>query len=125
MISSTEPNCFCREPLCFAVMDPAEVARRDQVVDMHVPQRGAILCLMLAEQSFELTQACHFGAVETEPARYLGKIAPAVGRVHRIDAMGPEFVCLGPIATIVDDANQQLDAVAPHGLELLDVLIQA
>jgi hypothetical protein len=23
--------------LCFAVMDPTEVARRDQVVDMHVP----------------------------------------------------------------------------------------
>jgi hypothetical protein len=35
--------------LCFAVMDPREVARRDQVVDMHVPQRGAILCLVLAE----------------------------------------------------------------------------
>jgi hypothetical protein len=61
---------------------------------------------MLAEQSFELTQARHFGAVETEPARYLGKITPAVGRVHGIDAMGPEFVRLGPIAAIVDDANQ-------------------
>src|SRR5438105_4796693 len=51
-------------------------------------------------------QARHFGAAETEPARYLGKITPAMGRVHGIDAMGPEFVCLGPIATIVDDANQ-------------------
>ena len=53
--------------LCFAVMDPAEVARRDQVVDMHIPQRAAILRLMLAEQSLELTQARHLGAVETEP----------------------------------------------------------
>ena len=62
---------------------------------MHVPQRGAILCLMLAEQSFELTQARHLGAVETEPARYLGKITPAVGRVHGIDAMGPEVDRVG------------------------------
>src|SRR3984893_3156314 len=106
-------------------MDPAEVARRDQVVDMHVPQRGAILCLMLAEQSFELTQARYFGAVETEPARYLGNITPAVGRVHGIDAMSPEFMCFGPIASVVDDADQQLHAVTPHGLQLLDVLIEA
>jgi hypothetical protein len=58
-------------------MDTAEVARRDQVVDMHIPQRAAILRLMLAEQSLELTQARHLGAVETEPARYLGEVAPA------------------------------------------------
>ena len=57
--------------LCFTVMDPAKVARRDQVVDIYVPQRGAILCLVLAEQSLELTQARHLGAVETEPVRYL------------------------------------------------------
>jgi hypothetical protein len=38
-------------------MDPTEVARRDQVVDMHVPQRGAIPCLVFAKQPLELTQA--------------------------------------------------------------------
>src|ERR1700739_3807667 len=64
-------------------------------------------------------------AVETEPARYLGKITPAVGRVHGIHAMGPELVRLGSIAAVVDDADQQLDPVAPHGLQLLDVLIEA
>jgi hypothetical protein len=55
----------------------------------------------------------------------LGEVAAAVGRVHAIDTMGPEFLRLRPIATVVDDADQQLDAVAPHGLELLDVLIEA
>ena len=62
-------------------MDPTEVARRDQVVNMHVPQRGVLLCLVVAEQSLELTQAHRLGAVETEPARYLGEVAAAVGRV--------------------------------------------
>ena len=74
-------------------MDTAEVARRDQVVDMHIPQRAAILPLMLAEQSLELTQASHLGAVETEPARYLCEITAAVGRVRRIDAMRSELMC--------------------------------
>ena len=60
-------------------MDPAEVARRDQVVDMHVPQRGGILCLVFAEQPFELTLARHLGAPKTEPAGYLGEVASAVG----------------------------------------------
>ena len=32
--------------LCFAVMDPTEIARWDQVVDMDVPQRGTVLCLV-------------------------------------------------------------------------------
>jgi hypothetical protein len=68
---------LCRPLLRFAVVDPTEVARRDQVVDMYVPQRGAILGQVLAKQSFELTQARHLGAVETEPARYLGEVAPA------------------------------------------------
>ena len=84
--------------LCFAVMDPREVARRDQVVDMYVPQRGTILGQVLTKQSFELTQARHLGAVETEPARYLGEVAPAVSRVHGVAAMGPEFVRFGPRA---------------------------
>ena len=35
--------------LCFPVMDPTEVARRDQVIDMHVPHRGAILCLVFVK----------------------------------------------------------------------------
>ena len=39
--------------------------------------------------------------------------------------MGPELVRLGSIAAVVDDADQQLDPVAPHGLQLLDVLIEA
>jgi hypothetical protein len=30
--------------------------------------------------------------------------------------MGPKFMRLGPIAAVVDDADQQLHAVAPHGL---------
>src|SRR5712671_4892532 len=106
-------------------MDPTEVSRRDQVVDMRVPQRGAVLCLVLAEQSPELTQACHLGATETEPARYLGEITAAVRRVHRIDAMGPELMRFGPIPAVVDDADQQLDGMAPDGLQLLDVLIKA
>jgi hypothetical protein len=91
---------FCCQLLCFTVMDAAEIARRDQVVDMHIPQRGAILCLVLAEEPLELAQAFHLGAVETEPARYLGEITPDVGRVHRIDAMRSELMCLGPIAAV-------------------------
>ena len=39
--------------------------------------------------------------------------------------MGPEFVRLGSIAAVVDDADQELDAVAPHGLQLLDMLVEA
>ena len=116
---------FCCQLLCFTVMDAAEIARRDQVVDMHIPQRGAILCLVLAEEPLELAQAFHLGAVETQPARYLGEITPDVGRVHRIDAMRSELMCLGPIAAVVDDADQQLDAVARHRLQLLNVLIEA
>jgi hypothetical protein len=83
---------FC-QLLCFTVMDAADIARRDQVVDMHVPQGGAILCLVLAEELLELAQACHLGAVETEPARYLCEITAAVGRVRRIDAMRSELMC--------------------------------
>ena len=63
--------------LCFAVMDPTEVARWDQIVDMDIPQRGTLLCLVLAEQSLELTQARDLGAVKAESARYLGEVAPA------------------------------------------------
>jgi len=40
--------------LGFAVMNPAEVARGDQIIDMHVPQRGAVLRLVLAKQAFQL-----------------------------------------------------------------------
>src|SRR6516164_8240837 len=120
------PNrMLCRPLLRFAVVDPTEVARRDQVVDMYVPKRGLILGQVLAKQSFELTQARHLGAAETEPARYLGEVAPAVGRVHGVAAVGPEFMRFGPIPTVVDDADQQLDVVAPHSLQLLDVLIKA
>src|SRR5690242_4467743 len=104
--------------LSFAVMDPTEVARRDQVVDVDVPQRGAILCLVLSEQCPELTRARHLSAVETKPARYLGGVAAAVRRVHGIDAMGPKFMRFGPIAAVIDDTDQQLDAVTAHGLEL-------
>src|SRR2546422_5711400 len=106
-------------------MDPTEVARRDQVVDMDVPQRGAILCLVVAEQSLELTQARHLGAAETEPPRNLSEVAAAMGRVQGIDAMGPELMRFRPIPAVVDDADQQFDALAPHGLQLLDVLIEA
>src|SRR5215471_4398289 len=80
---------------------------------------------MLAEQSFKLTQARHLGAVETKPARDLSEVAAAMRRVDRINAMSPEFVGFGPIATIIDDADQQLDAVTARGLQLLDVLIKA
>ena len=82
--------------LCFAVMDPAEVARWDQVVDMDVPQRGTVLCLVLAEQPLELTQARHLGAAKAEPAGDLGEIASAVGRVHGIPAVVPEFMLSAP-----------------------------
>ena len=37
-------DCFAARSLCFAVVDLTEVARRDQVVDMHVPQGSTILC---------------------------------------------------------------------------------
>src|SRR4029077_10356014 len=47
-------------------MDPTEIARWDQVVDMDVPQRGTVLCLVLAEQ------------VETREAPYGGPRA----RIH-------------------------------------------
>ena len=92
--------------LCFAVMDPTEIARWDQVVDMDVPQRGTVLCLVLAEQPLELTPVGHFGATEAKPARYLGEVTAAVGRIHRVHTMGPEFMGFGPITTIVDDADQ-------------------
>jgi hypothetical protein len=35
----------------FAVVDPAEVARGNQTVNMHVPQGGTVLRLVLTEQS--------------------------------------------------------------------------
>jgi hypothetical protein len=62
-------------------MDPAEVARGDQVVNMHVPQRGGSLRLVFAEQPLELTQARHLGAPKTEPAGYLGlQLLPTLKR---------------------------------------------
>ena len=41
----------------------------------------------------------------------LGEVASAVGRVHGIDTMGPEFMRLCPVASVVDDADQQLETV--------------
>src|SRR5215472_16310013 len=80
---------------------------------------------MLTEQSFKLTQARHLGAVETKAARDLSEVAAAVRRVDRIDAMSPEFVSFGPIATIIDDADQQIDTVTARGLRLLDELLRS
>jgi hypothetical protein len=49
---------------------------------MHVPQRGAILHLVFAEQPLELTQARHLGAAKAEPARYLGEVAQFASRLR-------------------------------------------
>ena len=65
--------------LCFAVMDPTEVARWDQIVDMDIPQRGTLLCLVLAEQSLELTQARDLGAVKAEIRALFGRGRPGRG----------------------------------------------
>jgi hypothetical protein len=78
----------------------------NQVVDVHVPQRGAILCLVFAEEPLKLTQARHLDAAKTEPARYLGEVASAVGSMHGVDAIGSEFMRLGTLATVIDDADQ-------------------
>ena len=51
----TFPFYYPQTVLSLAVMDPPEVAGRDQVVDMHIPQRGAVLCLVFAEQPLELS----------------------------------------------------------------------
>ena len=77
---------------------------------------------MFAEQSREPAETGDLGAVQAEAARHLREVAAAVRRVHRVDAVGAEFVGLGAVAAIVDDADQQLDAVAPDRLQLLDVL---
>jgi hypothetical protein len=98
--------------LGFAVMNPAEVARRDQVVDVHVPQRRAVLRLVLAEQALELAEAGHLGAIEAATAGDLGKIAAPVRRVDRVDAVGAELVGFRAIAAVIDDADQHLEPVA-------------
>ena len=53
-------------------------------------RRGAILCLVFAEQPLELTQARHLGATKTEPA--LSEVASAVGRVF----YGRDATCWQP-----------------------------
>ena len=58
------------------------------------------------DEPLKLTQAHHLGAARTETARYLGEVASAVGRVHGVPAMSPEFMRLGTVATVVDDADQ-------------------
>src|SRR5690242_1556295 len=110
--------------LGFAVMNPPIIARGDQVVDMHVPKGRAVLRLMFKKQCLEPAEACHLGAVQAKTAGYLGDVAAAVGGVHRVDPVGAEFVGLGPVAPIIDNADQELDAVALDCLQLLDVLVK-
>src|SRR5271169_2346391 len=87
----------CGEPnplLGFAVMDPAELAGRDQIVGVHVPQGGPGRLLMLAEQALEPAQFVDLRAVEAKAAGRRGKIAASVGRMTRVAAMGAEFMGL-------------------------------
>src|SRR5580704_9723187 len=106
-------------------MHSTEVARGDQVVDVYIPQRRAVLRFVLAEQVLEAPERRHFGAVQTKAARHLSDVAATMSCMHRIDAIGAELVRFGAITAIVDDADQQLDALALNGLQLLDVLVKA
>jgi exodeoxyribonuclease V alpha subunit len=58
------------------------------------------------------------GAVKPEAARHLSDAAAAVGRVHRVHAIGAKLMHLSSVATVIDDADQQFDAVTLHGLQL-------
>jgi len=82
-------------------MHPAVLPRRDQIVDVHVPQGGAVPLLVLAEQALELSHLGDFGAVEAEAAGDRGEVAAAVGRVARVAARRAEFVRLGAIAAVI------------------------
>jgi hypothetical protein len=56
-------------------------------------------------------------AVKPEAARHLSDVAAAVGRVHRVHAIGAKLMRLSSVAIVIDDANQQFDAVTLHGLQ--------
>src|SRR6516225_1467876 len=116
---------YGERPSRFPVMHPAVLARRDQIVDMHVPQGGAVPLLVLAEEASELPHLGDFGAVEAEAAGDPGEVAAAVGRVARVAARRAEFVRLGAIAAVIQDADQHLNTVAAEGLQFLDVLVEA
>src|SRR5271170_4312184 len=79
-------------PSSLAVMYPAVVARRDQVVDMHIPKRGHGARLVLAEKTLEPAHRRHLGAVKAKAARHPGKVASAVNRMLRVDSIGSELV---------------------------------
>src|SRR5207248_9499668 len=70
-------------------------------------------------------QARPLAAVEPKPARHPSDVAAAMSRMHWIAARRAELMRLGSVAAVVDDADQQLDAVTLHGLQLLDVLVEA
>src|SRR6516165_3754083 len=92
---------------------------------MHVPQGGSVPLLVLAEEARELPHLGDFGAVEAEAAGDPGEVVAAVGRVARVAARRAEFVRLGAIAAVIQDADQHLNTVAAEGLQFLDVLVEA
>src|SRR5580692_7654401 len=77
--------------LMITLMDRTEVARRDHVVDMHVPQRGAILCLVLVEQPLErrisgiytMDADCPAPSLATCKRKCVRSTATFVDQVHR------------------------------------------
>jgi len=58
-------------------MNPAVLPRRYQIVDVDIPQCGAVPLLVLAEEALELADLGDFGAVEAEAAGDRGEVAAA------------------------------------------------
>jgi hypothetical protein len=45
-------------------------------------------------------------------------VTPWRARLHRVHAIGAKLMHLSSVATVIDDADQQFDAVTLHGLQL-------
>jgi len=106
-------------------MGAADGGRRDLVRNVEVPDRGAAARGELRHHLRHVGEILEGPSGEPEAAGNAGEVSVAEHRSLLGHSLGAELVHLGAVGAVVDDDDQDLQAMTPDGFQLLHVHHQA
>ena len=87
--------------LVLPVIQPPEGPRRDAVVDLDIPEHGAIRLLIGGEELIELAEVVHPHRLDADGAGDGGKVRPSEDGMGVVDLLRPEAMDLGAVGAVV------------------------